>query len=1278
MSWDRPRLRRRLRGIKRSGGRGQGTDEALRRVEEDVAASRDRRECRRRFLPSPRFPEDLPICVHREEIGAALDAHQVIVVCGETGSGKSTQLPKICLAAGRGVDGLIGHTQPRRIAARSIAARIARELGTPLGQEVGYKIRFSDRTRRDGYIKVMTDGILLAETQSDRELWQYDTIIIDEAHERGLNVDFLLGYLKRLIARRPELKVIITSATIDPQSFSRHFKDAPVIEVSGRAYPVDILWRPVESEDLNDRDRDMQAALLSAVGEVAGFGPGDVLVFLSGEREIRETAKALRMHHPPQTEILPLYARLSAAEQDRVFQSHGGRRIVLATNVAETSLTVPGIRYVVDPGYARISRYSPRSRVQRLPIEPVSQASARQRAGRCGRTAPGVCIRLYDEEDYLSREEYTRPEILRTNLAAVILQMKALGLGNVKSFPFMDPPRRSMIRDGYETLRELGAIDEHERLTALGRRLARLPIDPRLGRMILAAESEDALSEILTIAAALSIQDPRERPMESHDAADAAHAPFADPHSDFMSYLKMWETYHEQKKHLSWNKLRQWCRAQYLSFLRMREWHDIRQQLQVLVTQTGMRPNEEPADFGRIHRSVLSGLVSSIARRGEKHEYTGPRVGAYFIFPGSGLFSGRAQWIMAAEIVETTKRYARCVARIRPQWIERAAPHLVQRTHHHPRWDRRSARVMAHERVTIWGVEIIAKRRVHYGPINPVEARELFIHHALVEGQYDTDAPFFEHNRGLVAELRDAEARRRKRDVLVDAAARFSFYDRRIPAHIYTGGAFERWRREAEKDDPQVLFMTRRDLMRPGAAMFEAEQFPDTLTVGEIEAPLEYHLEPGDELDGVMVTVPLALLNHVAGARLEWLVPGLVREKVIALIKSLPKDLRRNFVPAPDYADVCVERLDFGKGSLVESLGRLLNQITGIPVPGGAWDHGAIPEHLKMNVRVVDDDGKTVGLGRDVEALRRRFSGSARALFGELADERYHRDGIMSWDFDDLPERIEVNSGGMTLHGYPALVDRGDSVSLRVFDAREAAEAQMRFGVRRLFLLECVEDLAVQIEHLPDVEELRAWYRPLGDGERFEGELAALLCDRFFIGDEAPIRNRKQYQARLESGWLNCWEIGSEVMELLQRILGQYARVGELLGALDAPVWGESVEDVRRHLAALMPADFISRTPHHRLAHYPRYLRGIETRLEKLTNAGRLKDRRHAEEMNVLWGEYAGRRADHEARGIHDAALEEYRWLLEEMRISLFAQELGTAVPVSHKRLARLWERVRT
>ncbi|MHC5113622.1 MAG: ATP-dependent RNA helicase HrpA [Planctomycetota bacterium] len=1220
---------------------------------------------------------DLPIVEHRDEIAEAVRANPVVVICGETGSGKSTQLPKICLDAGRGSRGLVGQTQPRRLAARTIAQRIADELGTPLGPVVGYKVRFSDRTRPGGLIKVMTDGILLAETQGDRELRRYDTIIIDEAHERSLNIDFLLGYLKRLLRRRRDLKVIITSATLDPERLSAHFDDAPVIEVSGRTYPVEVRYRPLDGEVPDERDRDMLRAILAAVDELAAEGPGDVLVFLSGEREIRETAEALRKHHPPHTSILPLYARLSAAEQGRVFEPHDGRRIVLATNVAETSLTVPGIRTVVDPGLARISRYSARSRVQRLPVEPISQASARQRAGRCGRLGPGVCIRLYGEEDFDRRDEFTLPEIQRTNLASVVLQMTALGLGAVERFPFVDPPRRAMIRDGFETLHELGAIDDDRRLTPVGRALSRLPIDPRVGRMILAAVDEGSLDEVLTIAAALSIQDPRERPMDRRDAADEAHRRFADESSDFLAYLKIWDAWHEQRKHLSWNKLRAWCRENFVSFIRMREWIDIRRQLHALVTQIGHRVNPEPAGYAAIHRALLAGLLSNIGRRGEKREHDGARGSTYHVFPGSALVRKPPKWMMAAEIVETTRRYARGVARVQPEWIERVGAHLVRRTHSDPDWDAASGRVVARERVTLYGLELVARRRVHYGPIDPAASREILIHRGLVEGELRTDGAFLAGNLALVEEIRDVEAKRRRRDVLVDAQRQYEFYDRQLPADVWSARRFERWRRTAERDDPRRLCMTRDDLTLPGAGAVDADAFPETLAVGDARLPLTYALDPGSEADGVTVTVPTDLLGLLGAEQLEWTVPGLLEEKIVALIRTLPKDLRRNFVPVPDVARVCAGALAFGRGSLAAALGDVLRERTGVTVPPDAWRLDEVPAHLRLRVRVVDAAGAEQAAGRDLAELRRGVGTSTATALADIAEERFRRRGITTWDMDPLPEAVTLERLGARLTAHPALVDEGDSVALSLLDTPAAARAASRGGLRRLFAIAAAGEMDAQIEHLPGIDRLRLLYTPIGPAAELDDAVRLLVAEHAFLVEGDDIRDGAAFERRLDAGFPRLWEAGATVAETLQHLLLAHQEVQVMLEQRGKPVWAEIVADERAHLARLLPAGFLVTTPADRLRELPRYLDAARRRLEKLSGAGLSRDRAVTGELDDLYERYDRRHADHADRGIVDLALEDFRWLIEEYRVSLFAQDLGTAVPVSPKRLEKAWANVR-
>jgi ATP-dependent helicase HrpA len=925
---DQHRLRQRLARLKKTSN----SSEVLKHLTAEFAKSQQQRRQRLDSLPIPDYPEELPVSERRTEIAKAIKENQVVIVAGETGSGKTTQLPKICLDIGRGVAGLIGHTQPRRLAARSVASRIASELKSELGHAVGYKVRFSDHTRPESYIKLMTDGILLAESQNDHFLNQYDTLIIDEAHERSLNIDFLLGYLKQLLPKRPNLKLIITSATIDTERFAKHFNDAPIIEVTGRTYPVELRYRPLEAVDEEAKDRNIQQAILDAVDEAARLGQGDVLIFLPGEREIRETAESLRKHHPLHTEILPLYARLSAAEQNRVFQTHKGRRIVLATNVAETSLTVPGIRYVIDPGLARMSRYSHRTKVQRLPIEKVSQASANQRAGRCGRVAPGVCFRLYSEMDFINRTEFTEPEIKRSNLAAVILQMKSLRLGEVEHFPFVEPPEQKMISDGYKLLQELGAVDAAQHLTETGKQLAKLPVDPRIGRMVLAAKQEDCLEEVLVIASAISVQDPRERPHEYQQAADEKHRQFKDERSDFLAYLNLWRSFHEQKRHLSNNKLRKWCKENFISYLRMREWHDVHAQMHSLITDMGWRPNQIEAGYTEIHRALITGLLGNLANKTQSQEYAGARGIKLYIFPGSGLFKKQPKWFMAAELVETTRLYARLIAKIESEWIEQVAGDLCKRSYFEPHWEKTPAAVMAYERVTLYGLVINPKRKVHYSRIDSVEARQIFIRKALVAGDFQTQAKFFEHNKQLVADIETLEAKSRRRDVLVDEQVLYDFYDQLIPDDICDGRRFEKWRKAAEEKNKQLLYLTREDLMHHEAEGASEAQFPDSMQIAGMSLKLSYHFEPGSEDDGVTVTVPLPALNLLQPQQFDWLVPGLLHEKICQLLKSLPKVLRRNFVPVPDFANACLRSLAVSDIPLIEALQQQLKKISGVEI----------------------------------------------------------------------------------------------------------------------------------------------------------------------------------------------------------------------------------------------------------------------------------------------------------------------------------------------------------
>jgi ATP-dependent helicase HrpA len=1276
---DRHRLARRLRD-----GHGE-------RVVQEIERSASRRAQRQRDLPKPRYPGDLPVVQKRDDIAKAIAENQVVVICGETGSGKTTQIPKICLELGRGVAGMIGHTQPRRIAARSVAARIAEELDTPLGHAVGYKVRFSDKLSDQTYLKLMTDGILLAETQGDRFLNRYDTIIIDEAHERSLNIDFLLGYLKQLLPRRADLKLIITSATINPAQFSRHFNDAPVVEVSGRTYPVEVRYRPPVAEDPDEDDPEpIEAieAIVAAVDELWRDGPGDVLIFLAGERDIRETAEALRKHHPPGVEVLPLYARLGASDQLKIFQAHNRPRIVLATNVAETSLTVPGIKYVIDPGVARISRYTPRTKVQRLPIEHISRASADQRKGRCGRTSEGICIRLYDEQDFETRAAFTEPEILRTNLASVILQMKALRLGDIQDFPFLEPPDYRQIKDGFQTLHELGAIDEKNELTPLGRDLSKLPIDPRVGRMILAAYDEQCVEQVLILAAALSTQDPRERPLDKQQQADAAHLRFADERSDFLGLLKLWTFYKAQEQHLSSNKLRRLCKESFLSFVRMREWDDIHQQLKALAGEVlhlrhprhrfshSSTRELSPKHIDAIHRALLAGLLGNVGVRSEAHEYLGGGGKKFSIFPGSGLFKRKPAWIMAAEIVETTKLYARTVAAIQPQWIERLAQHLVKRTYTEPHWQPQSAHVAAFEKVTLYGLPIVARRTVHFGPIDPPAARQLFIHHALVLGEWRSSAEFFQNNRQLVAEIRSLEAKRRQRDLLVDDQVIYDFYDKRIPHDIYNGPLFEKWRLYGERGRPTLLFMQRRDLMQREVED-NKHDYPDALHLNGIKLPLTYAFDPSDPDDGVTVTVPLAALNQLPSEPFEWLVPGLLREKVISLMKTMPKSLRVKFVPIPESANAALNALDPAEGSLLDALATRLGKISGEPIDRTAFAPEDLPPYLLMNFRIIDDAADLVMAGRDLEKIRRELGLQARKTFQQQPPSEFHRDGITSWDFGDLPDRVEVRRNGMTLQGYPTLVDAGQTVALRLFDSEPAARASTRAGVRRLLMLQLREEVKWLSRKLPGFERMCLHYKTVGDCDQLKADLIDAITDRALFGEEAEVRTRQQFVDRAQIGWRRLSVAANEIGELVVQILEKHHALDLELSQVAPPALIPSYQDMRRHLARLVYDGFVVRTPPDWLKHYPRYLAGLESRLRKLLNAGLSRDMSAMHEIIALQKEYDDRLTKHAHEGVTDPELETFRWMLEELRISLFAQELKTAVPVSLKRLEAQWMKVK-
>jgi len=1284
---ERRPLRKRLQGLQRRARSGKPIDRGLDEVSRAVERSRQRLEQRRAVVPVPEYPEALPVSARRAAIASAIEENQVVVVAGETGSGKTTQLPKICLELGRGVAGTIGHTQPRRIAARSVANRIAEELKTELGQTVGFKIRFTERAGGNSLIKLMTDGILLAEVQSDPLLEQYDTIIIDEAHERSLNIDFLLGYLKQLLPKRPDLKVIITSATINTKRFAEFFEGAPVVEVSGRTYPVEVRYRPLLEEDDDKKEVDPQQGIVDAVDELTRIDPlGDILIFLPGERDIREAADALHKHRMRDTEVVPLFSRLSAAEQDKVFKSHRGRRIVLATNVAETSLTVPGIRFVIDTGQARISRYSHRTKVQRLPVEAISRASANQRAGRCGRVSEGTCIRLYSEEDFLSRPEFTDPEIRRTNLASVILQMMLLGLGDIEAFPFIDPPDRRFINDGFRLLHELGAVDRHNRITKAGRMLARLPVDPRIGRMLLAAEREKSLHEVLIIASALTIQDPRERPMDAQQAADEKHRRFADENSDFTAYLNLWDYYHEQARHLSNNKLRKLCRKEFINYLRMREWHDIHGQLLSKVRDLGLKPNEAGADEAAVHKALLAGLLSNIAHKDEREqkgpqqkkqkrkplvEYLGARNIKLSIFPGSGLAKRAPKWIVAGELVETSRLFARDVAQIDPRWIEPLAGDLVKRTYLEPHWEKRAGQVAAFEQVTLFGLLIIPRRKVNYGPVDPALSRELFIRHALVEGEFRCDAPFFMHNRELLEEVALLEAKSRRRDILVDEETLFAFYDERLPDNIYSAKAFEKWRKQAEKEQPRLLFLEREHLMQHEAGEVTDNQFPPVFDYEGLPLPLDYHFEPGHPADGVSVEVPLAALAQLHPDPFEWLVPGLLQEKLIALIKTMPKAVRRNYVPAVNFAEAATEAMAARSGNLFELFARQLHRISGTEVPDGAWQLENLPPHLRMNFRVHDEAGKVIGEGRDLVALQQQMAGEVRESLHAAPDSEWERTGLTSWEPEALPECVPLERHGMKVNAFPAFHDEGESVSLRLYESESAAEREHRRGVIRLFMLENRDKVKYLKKNLPGIKTACLHYVSIGKCDELTLSIIHAAAAATLLGDAELPRDRERYQVLATQARTDFIEQANTITENVAGVLAGYHRINKLLKGSVQPQWLNSIGDIREQLDHLLAPGFVTHTPLEWLQHLPRYMQALERRLEKLRGDPE-RDRRLLLEMQPLWQRF-WRRCEEES-ACSEPELQQFRWLLEELRVSLFAQELGTIETVSVPRLEKRWK----
>ncbi|GMQ86926.1 MAG: ATP-dependent RNA helicase HrpA [Gammaproteobacteria bacterium] len=1269
---DIPALARQLATLQRRSQRGQSVDRGIDKLHTETVRSIGCVDQRRANAPLPRYPLALPVVEKREHIRDTIGKHPVVILCGETGSGKTTQLPKICLEMGRGLRGKIGHTQPRRIAARSLAGRIAEELDSPLGEQVGYKVRFQDRVQPHSYVKVMTDGILLAEIQSDPELREYDTLIIDEAHERSLGIDFLLGYLQRLLPRRPDLKLIITSATIDPQRFSSHFNGAPIVEVSGRTWPVEMRYRPVTGEDEDQKDRGRGQALLDAVDELAAEGPGDVLVFLPGERAIRESSELLRKHHPPQTEIVPLYARLSAAQQSKVFRPHKGRRIVLATNVAETSLTVPGIRYVVDTGLARVSRYSYRSKIQRLPIEAVSQASANQRAGRCGRVAAGVCIRLYSEDDYLSRAVFTEPEIQRTNLAAVILRMAVLELGDIAAFPFVDPPDARFIHDGYKLLYELGVVDGQQVLTALGRKVARLSVDPRLARMILAASELHCLTEVLVIVSALEVVDPRERPLDKAQAADQKHALFKDEKSDFMAYLNLWKAYREHARHLTQNKLRTWCREHFVSFMRMREWVDVHKQLLVQVRDMGMSCNEAIADYRSIHCALLSGLLGNLALQVEPGEYLGARNLKFALFPGSDLSRKKPKWLVASELVETGRRYLRTAAAIEPDWVEPLAGHLLKHSYSEPHWERKRAQVVAYERVTLYGLPLVQQRKVNYGPIDIVTSRELFIRHALVAGELRTHAGFADHNRKLLASLDQLESKARRRDVLVEEEELYQFFDERVPASVFDGKSFQRWWRTVENEQADLLHLNRDNITQHAAEGVTGQQFPDTLEIRGLCLPVYYRFSPGEAGDGLCVQLPIAALNQVQESDFDWLVPGLLRGKIVLLIKSLPKQLRRHFVPAPDYADACVAALQPHSKALFQALAEQLQTMTGVSVPGDAWRPELLPQHLFAFFELGGEQGKVIDSGRDLQQLQRDYGERARHGFERVSDARYERREIHDWDFGELPDFIDVENAGLILRAYPALAVNGETIELRLFDQQQQALASHREGLLALFRKKAGRLVREIKRSLPGLQKQSMWFSTVAGADVLLADLERAIIQAAFLGDDTvDVRNADIFQQRLEEGRRSLLEWAVSIGGWSYETLQAWQEFSRLLKGAVSPQLLAAIGEVQAQAQQLVYAGFVSATPVRWLPHLARYLYAAIQRLDKLSgNTG--QERKQAATVRRYQEIYD----QAVASGRTGEAVEEFRWLIEELRVSLFAQGLGTSVKVSPERLDRLWREI--
>ncbi|WP_281545313.1 ATP-dependent RNA helicase HrpA [Grimontia sp. SpTr1] len=1270
---DKFRLSKRIKGaqrIKKDEARQAVFDE----IALDIAKSMQIRMQRLANKPNITFPEQLPVSQKKDDIAEAIANNQVVIVAGETGSGKTTQLPKICMELGLGVSGVIGHTQPRRLAARSVATRIAEELETELGKTVGYKVRFNDQVSEESRVKLMTDGILLAEIQHDRFLNQYDCIIIDEAHERSLNIDFILGYLKQLLPKRPDLKLIITSATIDPERFSNHFRGAPIIEVSGRTYPVEVRYRPLV-EDSEDTDRDQLQAIFDAVDELHDEGPGDILIFMNGEREIRDTADALNKRNLRDCEILPLYARLSSAEQNRVFQSHSGRRIVLATNVAETSLTVPGIKYVIDPGTARISRYSYRTKVQRLPIEPVSQASANQRKGRCGRVSDGICIRLYSEEDFLSRPEFTDPEILRTNLASVILQMTAIGLGDISAFPFVQPPDSRNISDGVRLLEELGALkegkkdDDHKRLTETGRNLARLPIDPRLARMVLESARLGSLHEVMVIASALSIQDPRERPSDKQQQSDEKHRRFNDKESDFLAYVNLWEYIKEQQKELSGNQFRKQCKKDYLNYLRVREWQDVHYQIRQVVNELGFKINQEPSDYQSIHMSLLAGLLSHIGLKDqEKNEYQGARNARFNIFPGSGIFKKQPKWVMVAELVETSKLWGRVAAKIQPEWVEPLAKHLIKRSYSEPHWEKKQAAVFAFEKVMLYGIPIVPKRKVNYGSIDSIVSREIFIRSALVEGDWDTKHKFFHQNRKMLAEVEELEKKSRRRDILVDDDTLYEFYDQRIEHTVVSGRHFDSWWKKASRDEPEKLTFEKAMLLAGDASHVTELDYPNFWHQGNLKLKLSYQFEPGEDHDGVTVHIPLPVLNQIDPEGFDWQIPGLRHELIVALIKSLPKTLRRNFVPAPNYASAFLQRVTPMEMPLLDALEKELKRMTGVNVLRENWQLDQLPEHLKITYRAVDHKNRKLNESYDLYELKDGLKEKVQETLSQVADDDIEQQGLTTWSFGTLPKMYQQKRGGFEVKAFPAIVDNKDSVGIKLYETEEEQRQAMQQGQRRLILLNVPSPIKYLHDNLPNKSKLGLYFNPYGRVLDLIDDCIACGVDKLIESQGGLKWQPEEFEALKEYVRAELGDTVVEIAKQVEQILTTAFSINKKLkGKIDFTM-AFALSDIKAQVESLIFKGFATECGWKRLPDIQRYLNAVERRLEKLPIDPN-KDRLHILKIESVTNDYKellnkipkGQRVPE--------SVKEIRWMIEELRVSYFAQQLGTPYPISDKRI---------